>query len=427
MLAKKILIRLEYTMSSLTETPQGERLHIGIFGKRNAGKSSLLNSLTGQDIAVVSPIKGTTTDPVYKAMEILPVGPVLLIDTAGIDDYSELGELRTGKTKNVLRKTDVALLVVSAGEGISDEDRKLIGFFDEARVKYLVVYNKCDLINKRPESPPGPRTEDSAEAGDPFLLDGIYVSCKTGENIHELREKIAQLGKTVERTQRLVADIISANDVVVLVVPIDKAAPKGRLILPQQQAIRDILEAGAVSVVTRDTEYGETLKKLVSPPKLVITDSQVFGKVAGQTPDTVALTSFSILMARYKGVLENAVRGAKVLDAIEDGDRILISEGCTHHRQCDDIGTVKLPRMIEKYTGKKPAYEFSSGGGFPDNLSGYKLIIHCGGCMLNYREMTARDHSAQDADIPMTNYGVAISYMQGILERCVAPVMEGIH
>ena len=389
-------------MSSLNETPQGERLHIGIFGKRNAGKSSLLNSLTGQDIAVVSHVKGTTTDPVYKAMEILPLGPVLLIDTAGIDDCGELGELRTNKTRNVLRKTDIALLVVDAQEGISTEDRQLIGFFEEARVKYLIVYNKSDLMENDRE-------------------DGICVSCKTGRNIHELKEKIAETGNVNDGPRRLVAGLISANDVVVLVVPIDKAAPKGRLILPQQQAIRDILEAGAISVVTRDSEFSETLKKLQNPPKLVITDSQVFGKIAGETPDNVALTSFSILMARYKGVLESAVRGTKTIDTIKDGDRILICEGCTHHRQCDDIGTVKLPMMIEKYTGKKPVYEFSSGGGFPDSLCGYTLIIHCGACMLNSREMIYREHTAQDADVPMTNYGVAISYMQGILERCVAP------
>jgi len=389
-------------MSSLNETPQGERLHIGLFGKRNAGKSSLLNSLAGQDIAVVSSIKGTTTDPVYKAMEILPVGPVLLIDTAGIDDSGELGGLRIEKTKSVLRKTDLALLVVDACEGLSDEDRSIIDYFKAAHVQYLLVYNKSDLAEERPE-------------------DGICVSCQTGENIHELKEKIAEFGKTAERTVRLVADLLCANDVVVLVVPIDKSAPKGRLILPQQQAIRDILEAGAIAVVTRDAEYSETLKKLNNPPKLVITDSQVFGKIAAETPDNIALTSFSILMARYKGVLENAARGAKAVDAIEDGDKILISEGCTHHRQCEDIGTVKLPGMIEKYTGKKPVYEFSSGGGFPDDLSGYKLIIHCGGCMLNNREMIRRDHSARDADIPMTNYGVVMSYMLGILDRCLAP------
>ena len=389
-------------MSSLNKTPHGERLHIGIFGKRNAGKSSLLNSLVNQDIALVSPVKGTTTDPVYKAMEILPLGPVLLIDTAGIDDDSELGELRTEKTKNVLRKTDVAILVVDVEEGLSGEDKQLIVYFDEAHIKYLVVYNKSDLLKE-------------------YQADGFYISCKTGKNIDELKEKIAELGKAADESRRLVADLINPNDVVVLVVPIDKAAPKGRLILPQQQAIRDILEAGAVSIVTRDSEFGETLKKLQYPPKLIITDSQAFGKIAAETPDNVALTSFSILMARYKGILENAVRGAKIIDTIEDGDRILISEACTHHRQCDDIGTVKLPRLIEKYTGKKPVYEFSSGSGFPIDLSGYKLIIHCGGCMLNSREMIYRDQAAQKAAVPMTNFGVAISYMQGILERCIAP------
>jgi len=389
-------------MSSLNETPQGERLHIGIFGKRNAGKSSLLNSLANQDAALVSPVKGTTTDPVYKAMEILPLGPVLLIDTAGIDDDSELGELRTEKTKNVLRKTDVAILVVDAGEGLSDEDRQLIGYFDEAHIKYLIVYNKSDLIKECPD-------------------DKFCLSCKTGKNIDELKEKIAELGKAANESRCLVADLVNANDVIVLVVPIDKAAPKGRLILPQQQVIRDILEAGAVSLVTRDSEFGETLKKLHQPPKLVITDSQAFGKIAAATPDNIALTSFSILMARYKGTLENAVRSAKIIDTIEDRDRILISEACTHHRQCDDIGTVKLPKLIEKYTGKNPVYEFSSGGGFSTDLSGYKLIIHCGGCMLNSREMIYRDQVAQKAAVPMTNFGVAISYMQGILERCVAP------
>jgi len=320
----------------------------------------------------------------------------------------------------VLRKTDLALLVADIREGLSDDDRKLINFFGEAHVKYLIVYNKSDLMEKHRDPPAGPRT-GASQTDVPLRPDGICVSCKTGENIQELREKIAELGKAVERPGRLVADIINANDVVVLVVPIDKSAPKGRLILPQQQVIRDILDAGAISVVTKDSEYSETLKKLEDPPRLVITDSSVFGKIAEETPDSIALTSFSILMARYKGVLENAVRGAKIIDTIEDGDKILISEGCTHHRQCEDIGTVKLPKMIEKYTGKKPVYEFSSGCGFPNDLSGYKLIIHCGGCMLNSREMMHRDHSASDADIPMTNYGVIISYMQGILERCIAP------
>ena len=390
----------------MNNTPQGERLHIGIFGKRNAGKSSLMNALTGQDIALVSPVKGTTTDPVYKAMEILPAGPVLLIDTAGIDDQGELGDLRIGKTKTVLRKTDIALLVVDAQEGLADEDRQLIAFFQEARVQYVIVFNKSDLIADVPDG----------------ISDGeLHVSCKTGKNIHELKEKIAALGKSVEDAARLVGDLINPHDVVVLVVPIDKAAPKGRLILPQQQTIRDILESGAVALVTRDIEYSQTLQNLPQPPKLVITDSQVFGKIAAETPEGVALTSFSILMARYKGVLESAVNGAVALDSIADGDKILISEACTHHRQCDDIATIKLPMMIEKYTGKKPVYEFTSGTGWPDSFSGIRLIIHCGGCTLNRREMMYRNSASQDANIPMTNFGVAMSYMQGILQRCVAP------
>ena len=363
----------------------------------------MLNALANQDIAVVSPVKGTTTDPVYKAMEILPAGPVLLIDTAGIDDSGELGELRIDKTKSVLSKTDIALLVVDAQEGLSGEDRQLMLLFEEARIQYLVVYNKSDLAQQDADG-------------------GFCVSCTTGKNIHELREKIAELGKAVDESLRLVADLINAHDVVVLVVPIDKAAPKGRLILPQQQAIRDILEAGAIAIVARDSEFSETLKKLQAPPALVITDSQVFGKIAAQTPDSVALTSFSILMAQYKGVLESAVPCAKSIDSIEDGDAILISEACTHHRQCDDIATIKLPRMIEGYTGKKPAYAFSSGTAFPDDLSGYKMIIHCGGCMLNRRGMIRRDQAAREAGVPMTNFGVAISHMQGILERCIAPL-----
>ena len=392
-------------MSSLNETPQSERLHIGIFGRRNAGKSSLLNALTGQNVAVVSHIKGTTTDPVSKAMELLPIGPVLFTDTPGIDDYGELGGLRTGKTKSVLRKTDIAILVVDAQEGIADEDRELLKIFENTGVKFLIVYNKADL--------PGIVTQE-----------GFYVSAETGHNIHELKEKIAEISHRSEAERRLVADIIDEGDFVLLVVPIDKAAPKGRLILPQQQAIRDILEAGAVSVVTRDIEFADTLKKLQTPPRLVITDSQVFDKISKTTPDDVGLTSFSILMARYKGVLESAVRGAKALDEIKHDDIILISEGCTHHRQCDDIATVKLPRWIEKHTGTKPGYDFSSGGDFPQaqDLSKYKMIIHCGGCMLNNREMLYRQRIAQDAGIPLTNYGVAISHMQGILKRCIKPL-----
>ncbi|MCL2378234.1 MAG: [FeFe] hydrogenase H-cluster maturation GTPase HydF [Defluviitaleaceae bacterium] len=389
-------------MKSFNKTPQSERLHIGIFGRRNAGKSSLLNAITGQNMAVVSPVKGTTTDPVSKAMEIPPIGPVLITDTAGLDDYGELGKLRTDKTRNVLRKTDVALLVVDAKEGLADEDKVLIKTLDEMGVKYLTVYNKVDLVDTAPH-------------------DGFPVSAKNGTNIHELKEKITDICHTQENNRRLVADIITKGDIVVLVTPIDKAAPKGRLILPQQQAIRDIIDTGAISIVVRDSEFRAALEKLKELPQLVITDSQVFDKISKETPGDVKLTSFSILMARYKGVLDYAVQGAKTLDKIAENDKILISEGCTHHRQCDDIGTVKLPRWIEKHTGVKPRYEFTSGGDFPQDLCEYKLIIHCGGCMLNNREMLYRQHIAQTANVPMTNYGIAISYMQGILERCISP------
>ena len=392
-------------MSTMNETPQGERLHIGIFGRRNVGKSSLLNAITGQNAALVSVVKGTTTDPVSKTMELLPIGPVLLIDTAGIDDSGELGELRISKTKGVLRKTDVALLVADAQEGLTEEDRELLQVFEDVGIKHLVVYNKADLA-KSP--PPG----------------GFCVSAATGENINALKEKIADISKTEKETIRLVADIVQSGDVVVMVIPIDKAAPKGRLILPQQQAIRDILEAGAIVAVTREVELADTLQKLKEPPRLVITDSQVFAFVSKVVPEDVPLTSFSILMARYKGVLKNAVEGAYALDALKNGDKVLISEGCTHHRQCDDIGTVKLPNWIETHTGAKLAYEFSSGSGFPQDLAGYKAIIHCGGCMLNSREMLHRQRMAEQANVPMTNYGVAISHMQGILERCIMPLQE---
>jgi len=390
-------------MSTLSETPRGERLHIGIFGKRNAGKSSLLNAITGQDAAIVSPVKGTTTDPVFKTMELLPVGPVVLIDTPGIDDDGALGGLRVEKTKSILRKTDIALLVVDSSEGLADEDRELIKIFKETGVRYLTVFNKSDLTKS-------------------VIRDGICVSSVTGENINTLKENIASISETDAETHKLVADLLDPGDVVVLVVPIDKAAPKGRLILPQQQVIRDILEANAVSIVTQAANLAETFKKLRNNPKLVITDSQVFEQVSKETPNDIGLTSFSILMARYKGVLEQVVNGAKSIDTIKDGDKILISEGCTHHRQCDDIGTVKIPKWIEKYTGAKPLYEFSSGGGFPHDLSSFKLIIHCGGCMLNSREMDYRCRTAREFHVPITNYGVAISHMQGILERCIAPL-----
>jgi len=388
-------------MTSLNETPRGERLHIGIFGRRNAGKSSLLNAITGQDLAVVSPVKGTTTDPVFKAMELLPLGPVVLIDTPGIDDVGELGELRIQKTKDILRKTDIALLVVDAENGLGAADKALIKLFKKSGVHYLTVYNAA-----------APSAHNKP--------DGIWVNAQTSENVSVLKEKLAQIGKANTTERQLVADLLSPGDVVVLVVPIDSAAPKGRLILPQQQVIRDVLDAKGLPILTQTDGLTDTLNKLVSPPKMVITDSQVFRQAAEQTPQDIALTSFSILMARYKGILAEAVRGAHAIDTIQDGDAILISEGCTHHRQCEDIGTVKLPRWIETHTKTKPVYTFTSGGEFPEGVRPYKLIIHCGGCMLNSREMHYRQRIALEAGVPMTNFGVAISHMQGILARCVA-------
>ncbi|MDR2559715.1 MAG: [FeFe] hydrogenase H-cluster maturation GTPase HydF [Oscillospiraceae bacterium] len=367
---------------SINETPRGERLHIGIFGRRNAGKSSLLNAITGQDAAMVSPVKGTTTDPVYKAMELLPIGPVVLIDTPGIDDDSELGNLRIQKTKSILRKTDIAVLVVGSCEGEGDYEREIIRAFDEYSVKYFIVRNDFT----------------------PF-------------NVQEIKEKIAALGEEPDVLRRPVSDLLESGDVVVLVIPIDEAAPKGRLILPQQQVIRDILDAEAVPVLTGIKDLSGTFEKLKEQPKLVITDSQVFAEAAKLTPGEIGLTSFSILMARYKGVLEDAVHGAGFIDKLKDGDKILIAEGCTHHRQCEDIGTVKIPRMLKQRTGFNFNYEFSSGGGFPEDLTGFNLIIHCGGCMQNQREMRFRNSAAREAGVPITNYGIAISYMQGILER----------
>jgi len=390
----------------MNTTPRSRRLHIGIFGKRNAGKSSLLNAITGQDTAVVSPIKGTTTDPVYKTMELAPIGPVVFIDTPGTDDSGELGDLRVEKAKNILRKCDIALLAVDCAEGISHEDRSLIRAFEAADVKYLIVCNKSDL-NKLAE--PG----------------CIHVSAVTGDGIHELKEAIAQLGADIPHNGRLVADLLSAGDIVLLVTPIDESAPKGRLILPQQQVIRDVLEAGAVPVLTQTAGLQNVINKQLSVlPRIIITDSQVFGEVSKAIPEGIALTSFSILMARYNGVLEDAAQNAAVIDRLCDGDKVLISEGCTHHRQCEDIGTVKIPRWIKQRTGTSPVYEFTSGGGFPEDLSGFRLIIHCGGCMLNAREMRYRQNAARAAGVPMTNYGIAISYMQGILGRCMEAIVN---
>lgn len=389
----------------LNETASAERVHIGIFGLRNAGKSSLVNAITGQELAVVSDVAGTTTDPVKKAMELLPLGPVVMIDTPGLDDVGELGEKRIKKAKQVLNYADIALLVVDANGDLNELDKELIATFESKNIPYVVVYNKVDLLEVVPDA-------DEKQ---------IFVSAKTKFNVEALKDKIAHLLKGRENKRQLLADIVSKGDVVVLVIPIDASAPKGRLILPQQQTIRELLEIGATVVACKDTELPQTLSQLSQKPKLVITDSQVFGKVVKMIPEDVLLTSFSILFARYKGNLEELVRGAKQLDRIQEGDTILISEGCTHHRQCADIGSVKIPNWVKEYTGKNVSFEFSSGTEFPEDLSKYSLVIHCGGCMLNAREMQYRMGYAKDLSVPMTNYGVAIAMMHGILRRSLEP------
>lgn len=383
----------------LNDTPQSERIHIGFFGRRNAGKSSVVNAVTNQQISVVSEVLGTTTDPVTKAMELLPLGPVVIIDTPGFDDEGSLGEMRVKRTKQVLNRVDVAVLVVDGEKGKTSADNELIAIFKEKNIPYTVAYNKSDLTGEREYS------------------DGIAVSAINGTNINKLKETIGHLVKTEDMTRKLCGDLLETGDVAVLVVPIDSAAPKGRLILPQQQTIRDVLEAGAIAVTVRETELELTLRKLGTNPKIVITDSQAFAQVSKIVPADIQLTSFSILMARYKGFLETAVKGAAAIENLKDGDRVLISEGCTHHRQCEDIGTVKLPKWLKKYTGKEISIETSSGKGFPDDLSPFSLIIHCGGCMLNEREMQYRRKFAEDSGVPFTNYGTAIAYMNGILKR----------
>ena len=387
----------------LNETPSADRLHIGFFGKRNAGKSSLVNKITGQELSVVSDVKGTTTDPVYKAMELLPLGPVMIIDTPGIDDEGALGELRVRRTRQVLNKTDIAILIIDAQTGKSATDIELIKLFEEKKIPYLLAYNKADLL-----------TEIPAEQ---YGQNEIFVSAVTGLNIETIKNIISKILPTEDSKLRIVGDIIHPSDFVILVVPIDKAAPKGRLILPQQQTIRDILEADGTAIVVKEYELKETLENLGKKPSLVITDSQVFAKVSADTPKDIPLTSFSILFARYKGLLLEAVKGVAVLEQLKEGDRILICEGCTHHRQCDDIGTVKLPRWIKNYTGKEFQFEFTSGGQFPEDLSPYQLIVHCGGCMLTEREVKYRQKCSVDQGIPITNYGILIAYMQGILRR----------
>ncbi|MBE6613720.1 MAG: [FeFe] hydrogenase H-cluster maturation GTPase HydF [Ruminococcaceae bacterium] len=392
----------------LNDVTSGERVHIGFFGRRNAGKSSLVNAVTGQALSVVSDVRGTTTDPVKKAMELLPVGPVMIIDTPGYDDEGTLGHLRVEKTREILAKTDVAVLVVDAALGIGETEKELLALFAERKIPVITAFNKADLLT------------DIPAAG----KDEIFVSAVTGTGIEALKNAIGALAKNKGNTKRLVADLLAPGDFVMLVIPIDESAPKGRLILPQQQTIRDILDSHVSVVCCQDTEVAQTLAMLAKKPKLVITDSQAFGRVSKDVPEDIMLTSFSILFARYKGDLATLVRGAAALSTLRDGDKVLISEGCTHHRQCGDIGSVKIPGWIEKYTGAKPEYAFTSGGEFPADLSAYKVVVHCGGCMLNEAEMGHRIRTASAAGVPMVNYGIAIAHMHGILKRSLEPFPE---
>lgn len=418
----------------LNDTPKGERLHIAVFGKRNAGKSSLINSITGQNLSIVSDVLGTTTDPVYKAMELLPLGPVMMIDTPGLDDVGKLGALRIQKTKKVLNQSDIAIVVLDgdvfgdgdsgkAADDVIDDDvieekfaieKDLVEQIKQKKIPYVLVVNKMEVCTDK---------ERTVKQVKHVFADHevLMASAKTGEGIFELKEKIGSIVPQDDTSRRIVADLIEPSDFVVLVVPIDSAAPKGRLILPQQQTIRDILEADATAIVVKDSELKETLENLGKKPKLVITDSQAFAKVSKDTPEDIALTSFSILFSRYKGDLEQQVLGAKAVDTLEDGDCVLMAEGCTHHRQCDDIGTVKIPRWLKQYTGKELQIETSSGTEFPEDLSKYKMIVHCGGCTLNRREMQFRLKQAADQGVPIVNYGVLIAYMQGILKRSLEP------
>ena len=407
-------------MAGMNQTPTSERVHIGFFGRRNAGKSSVMNAVTGQNLAVVSQVKGTTTDPVYKSMELLPLGPVTLMDTPGIDDTGELGALRVKKSYQALNKTDTAVVVLDGALGATPEDLALISKIREKKIPWLAVVNKQDQL-----TPARQQEIETDLVGDGIPKEQIlWVSATEKTGIFELKERLAHLAKPEENQQPLVSDLVSPEDFVVLVVPIDKAAPKGRLILPQQQVIRDLLDTGAIPVVCRDTELESTLTRLGQPPRLVITDSQAFEKVSRITPESIPLTSFSILFARYKGTLEPSVKGAAALDTLEDGDTVLICEGCTHHRQCDDIGSVKLPRWIGEYTKKELNFAFTSGTEFPDELEQYKMIVHCGGCMLNAREMKYRMSCALDQGVPMTNYGILIAQLKGILKRSVALFAE---
>ena len=395
----------EVTAMSLNTTASGERLHVAFFGMRNAGKSSLVNAVTGQSLSVVSDVKGTTTDPVKKAMELLPLGPVVIIDTPGLDDIGELGTLRVQKARQILEQTDIAVVVVDSTIGLCDADSTLLGSLKERKIPYIIALSKAELL---------PRREPMQAA--------LYVSAFTGEGIHDLKERLGAFAKSLEKTKVPVSDLLQAGDTVVLVTPIDESAPKGRLILPQQMVLRDILDAHACAVVCQPTELKQVLTGIT--PKMVITDSQVFERVSADTPDSILLTSFSVLMARYKGELDALVRGADTLKSLKDGDCVLISEGCTHHRQCNDIGTVKMPAWIEKFSSAKLTFDFTSGNDFPENLSKYALIVHCGGCMLNEKAMQHRIATAVANGIPIVNYGLAIAHMNGILERSLQPFIQ---
>ena len=395
-------------MNNLNQTPSADRIHIGFFGLRNAGKSSLVNAVTGQSLSVVSDVAGTTTDPVKKAMELLPLGPVVIIDTPGLDDEGMLGELRVQKAREVLATVHIAVLVVDSTKGMTDLDNTLVSLFEARKLPYVIALNKCDLLAEVP----------AAEGN------RHPVSAATGRGVHELKEAIAAHAKGLGNTRKLVSDLLKPDDLVVLVIPIDESAPKGRLILPQQNTIRDILDSHCTVVACQDTELKKTLSMLAVKPALIVTDSQAFGRVAKDVPDGIPLTSFSILFARYKGDLPSLVQGAAALSTLKDGDRVVIAEGCTHHRQCGDIGSVKIPRWVEQFSGAKPQYTFTSGGEFPHDLSDYKLIIHCGGCMLNEKEMAHRMEIAEKAGVPMVNYGVAIAHIHGILKKSLAPFPE---
>ena len=405
--------------ADLNQTPSANRVHIGFFGRRNAGKSSLVNAVTGQSLSIVSDTKGTTTDPVQKAMELLPLGPVVIIDTPGIDDEGELGTLRVRRSRQVLNKTDIAVLTVDVREGLKYEDRALISRIRSKEIPCILAWTQSDLA----QDPDHPENQITLTEEDRTLLDGIprlFVSAVSGLHIHELKECIAAQAADLENEKKLISDLLSPEDLVILVTPIDESAPKGRVILPQVQVLRDILDAHAGALVTQTDQLAAMLASLKNPPFAVITDSQDFAEVMKIVPDEVPLTSFSILMARYKGILECAAPGAGAIISIQDGDRILVSEGCTHHRQCEDIGTVRLPGWIRKFTGRKPVFEFTSGTEFPEDLSGYAMVVHCGGCMLNEREMRYRMKCAQDQGIPFTNYGTLIAYMNGILVRSLS-------